>query len=92
MGISILEEPSAFIFRVEEMNRVWKTVYNIGKEELGLELWENQWQSVALKISPFSLQKKEMWEEERISLEGRKWERKYMSEKTEDLWKCTFSI
>jgi hypothetical protein len=58
MGMSILEEPSAFIFRVEEMNSVWKTVYNIGKEGLGLGLWENQWESVALKIAPFSLQKK----------------------------------
>lgn len=57
-GYQHLEEPSAFIFRVEEMNRVWKTVYNIVKEELGLELWENQWQSMALKIAPFSLQKK----------------------------------
>jgi hypothetical protein len=41
MGISILEEHSAFIFRIEEMNSVWKTVYNIGKEELGLGLWAN---------------------------------------------------
>jgi hypothetical protein len=63
MGISILEEHSAFIFRVEEMNRVWKTVYNIGKEGLGLGLWTNQWESVALKVGPFFLaaEKENYW-------------------------------
>jgi hypothetical protein len=36
-----LEEPAAFAFRVEELSRMGRTVYNIGKEGLELRLWAN---------------------------------------------------
>jgi hypothetical protein len=57
-GCQHFGKTSSLHLQVEEMSRVWKTVYNIGKEGLGLGLWADQWESVALKITPFSLHKK----------------------------------